>query len=61
MTTSGSLTIVSAIDAGTGTVTAAAIGNLTLATNSLVSGGSVTLAAGGNFINDAGSSPITLG
>jgi hypothetical protein len=57
VTTSGGLTIVNAIGAGSGAVTAASVGNLAL--SATVSGGPIVLATNGNFTNTAGASALS--
>jgi len=61
-TTSGVISIDGNINAGTGTVTAAASGDLGIgAASSVVGNGGVTLSTQRNFFNAAGASAITVG
>jgi outer membrane protein OmpA-like peptidoglycan-associated protein len=61
-TTSGNIALNRSVNAGTGTVTVAALGNLAIGAGGSVSaGGGATLAAQGNFANAAGAGAITVG
>ena len=60
--TFGDLTLARAVDAGTGTVTAAASGNLRIGgAGSVAAGAGATLATLGNFTNAAGAGAISVG
>ena len=61
-TTSGTVTLARAVDAGTAAVTVGASGDLTIgAGGSASAGGGVTFATSGNFTNDAGAGAISVG
>ena len=56
---SGTLTINQPINAGAGSVVAAAVGDLIIASTGSVTGGDITLATLGDFINDAGTGALS--
>ena len=58
---SGGLTVSQAINAGTGSVTGASVGDLALGSSGTVTGGAITLATNGNFTNNAGASALSAG